>query len=96
MESLRGDPRFNAVRELVAQNPALLQPVIQQLAQNNPQLAQAIASNPEALFNLLNEGLADFEDQDGEGAIPPGAQRVSVTAEEMAAIERVSSYKPRG
>jgi UV excision repair protein RAD23 len=64
--------------------------VIQQLAQNNPHLAQTLAANPEALFNLLNEGLADHEDQDGEGDVPPGAQRVSVTAEEMAAIERVS------
>lgn len=91
LESLRGDPRFNAVRELVAQNPALLQPMIQQLAQNNPQLAQTIAANPEALFNLLNEGLGDFEDQGGDGgSLPPGAQRVNVTSEEMAAIERVS------
>lgn len=67
--------------------------MIQQLAQNNPQLAQTITANPDALFNLLNEGLGDFDDQEGEGAIPPGAQRVNVTAEEMAAIERVSCYR---
>ena len=67
--------------------------MIQQLAQNNPQLAQTLAANPEALFNLLNEGLSDLDDQDGEGGVPPGAQRVSVTAEEMAAIERVSSVR---
>ncbi|KAF8488417.1 hypothetical protein JB92DRAFT_3016898 [Gautieria morchelliformis] len=91
LESLRADPRFNAVRELVAQNPNLLQPVIQQLAQNNPQLAQALAANPDALFNLLNEGLGDLDDQDGEGPLPPGAQRVSVTPEEMAAIERLEA-----
>ncbi|KAF8585977.1 UV excision repair protein Rad23 [Ramaria rubella] len=91
LESLRGDPRFNAVRELVAQNPTLLQPVIQQLAQSNPQLAQTLATNPEALFNLLNEGLGEMDDQDGEGGIPPGAQVVSVTPEERAAIERLEA-----
>jgi len=88
LDNLRGNPNLGAVRELVAQNPALIQPVIQQLAQNNPQLAELLAQNPEALFNLLNEGM-DMDD-DGEGPIPPGAQVINVTPEERAAIERVS------
>lgn len=92
MEGLRNDPRFAAIREMVTQNPALLQPVLQQLAQNNPQLAQVLANNPEALFQLLgdlNEGLGEGHD-DGEGDVPPGAQVISVTPEERAAISRVS------
>jgi UV excision repair protein RAD23 len=90
---LRSDPRFGAVRDLVAQNPALLQPVIQQLAQNNPQLAQTLAANPEAFFNLLNEGLEGDDGGDGEGgAPPPGTHYVQVTPEERAAIERVSQF----
>ena len=82
---LRADPRLAALRELAGQNPALLQPVIQQLAQNNPQLAQALASDPNALLDLLGGAEGD----DGE-SIPPGAHVVNVTPEERAAIERVS------
>jgi UV excision repair protein RAD23 len=81
----RADPRLAALRELAGQNPALLQPVIQQLAQNNPQLAQALASNPNALLDLLGGA----EGEDGE-TLPPGAHVVNVTPEERAAIERVS------
>lgn len=85
---LRADPRLAALRELAGQNPALLQPVIQQLAQNNPQLAQALASDPNALLDLLGGGGLG-EGDDGE-PIPPGAHVVNVTPEERAAIERVS------
>lgn len=83
--ALRNDPRFNDLRSLVAQNPNLLQPVIQQLAQGNPQLAQALASNPEALLDLLGGGGEEGEDE----PIPPGAHVVNVTPEERAAIERL-------
>lgn len=71
----------------------MIQPVIQQLAAQNPQIAQAIAQNPEALMQLLGggpggEGEGEWE---GEGDLPPGAHVVSVTEEERAAIERVST-----
>lgn len=80
------DPRLGALRDLASQNPALLQPVIQQLAQNNPGLAQALAQDPNALLDLLGAG----EVGDDGDAIPPGAHVVNVTPEERAAIERVS------
>lgn len=78
---------------MMTQNPAMIQPVIQQLAAQNPQIAQAIAQNPEALMQLLGggpggEGEGEWE---GEGDLPPGAHVVSVTEEERAAIERVST-----
>ncbi|KAH8982674.1 hypothetical protein EDB92DRAFT_1627849 [Lactarius akahatsu] len=85
ISALRNDPRFNDLRGLVAQNPNLLQLVIQQLAQGNPQLAQALASNPDALLDLLGGGGEEGEDE----PIPPGAQVVNVTPEERAAIERL-------
>ncbi|KAH9036715.1 hypothetical protein EDB83DRAFT_2507709 [Lactarius deliciosus] len=59
-------------------------PLIQQLAQGNPQLAQALASNPNALLDLLGGG-EEGEDE----AIPPGAHVVNVTHEEREAIERL-------
>ena len=77
------------LRELVRQNHALLQPMIQQLAASNPQLAQSLASNPEELLNILAGAGEDGEE--GEGL--PGVQVVNITAEEQAAIERVSCGK---
>jgi len=70
--------------------------MIQQLAESDPQLAQALAQNPGALINLLAQnpealgllGAGPEEDEDGE-PIPPGAHVVNVTPEERAAIERV-------
>jgi hypothetical protein len=62
--------------------------MIQQLAQNNPGLAQALAANPEALLDLLGGEVGE----DGE-PIPPGAQVLSVTPEERDAIARVGHFR---
>lgn len=79
------------------QNPALLQPMIQQLAQSNPQLAQYVEQNPEALLQLLG-GLGGEGDEEGDfpggegGQLPPGTQVVQITPEERDAIDRVRSF----
>lgn len=65
--------------------------MIQQLAQNNPQLAQALAQNPEALLELLGGTDAGLG-EDGD-PIPPGAHVLSVTPEERDAIERVGCFR---
>ncbi|KAF8264427.1 hypothetical protein EI94DRAFT_1593267 [Lactarius quietus] len=82
-----GVPQGRDLLRLAAQNPALLQPVLQQITQSNPQLAQLLAQNPDALLNLLQEGAGE----EGEEGIPPGAQVVNVTPEERAAIERLEA-----
>lgn len=86
LAALRDNPQIQGLREQVAQNPTLIQPLIQQLASQNPAMAQMIAQNPEALFQLL--GVGGDEGEDGN-PIPPGAHVVSVTEEERAAIQRV-------
>lgn len=90
LEALRDNPQIQQLRQQMAQNPALIQPLIQQLASQNPAIAQIIAQNPEALFQLLGIELDDGEEEGSQ--IPPGAHVVSVTEEERAAIRRVSSY----
>jgi len=85
---LRGDPRSAAIRELAAHNPALLQQLIQQLGQSNPHLLQQLATNPEAILDLLGGEGGPAVGDDGV-PIPPGAQVLSVTPEERDAIERV-------
>lgn len=64
--------------------------MLQQLAAENPQLAQAFQQNPAALLGIL--GMAGAGADDEEGDIPPGAQVINVTPEEQAAIQRVSSH----
>jgi UV excision repair protein RAD23 len=86
LAALRDNPQIAQLRELMSQNPGLIQPLIQQMAQSNPEMARAIAENPEALMQLLGVGEGD----EGED-VPPGAQVVNVTEEERAAIQRLEA-----
>lgn len=88
LEALRDNSQIQQLREQVAQNPALLQYLIHQLGSQNPSIAQMLADNPEALLQHLGieHDVADSDDS----PIPPGAQVVSVTEEERAAIQRAS------
>ncbi|KAG9316587.1 ubiquitin-related domain-containing protein [Chiua virens] len=54
LSALAGNPEVAQLRELVQQNPALLQPLVQQLAAANPQLAQILAENPQAALDYLS------------------------------------------
>lgn len=77
------------LRNAVAQNPAVVQGMIQQIAQSNPQLAQLLEQNPDALLQLLGAAVGEGGFEEGEGGLPPGAHVLQVTPEERAAIERV-------
>lgn len=85
LDFLRNNPQFQQLRQVVQQQPAMLEPILQQVAAGNPQLAQIINQNPEQFMQLL------AEDGDDDVALPPGAQQISVTEEEREAIERVRS-----
>ena len=88
LEALRNNPQFQQLRTLVQANPQLLEPIIQNIAQGNPQFAALINQNPEGFFQLLAEGAGGAEG----GALPPGA--IQVTPEEAEAIGRVSPASP--
>ncbi|SPO04551.1 related to RAD23 - nucleotide excision repair protein (ubiquitin-like protein) [Cephalotrichum gorgonifer] len=83
LEFLRNNPQFQQLRQVVQQQPQMLEPILQQLGAGNPQLAQLIAQNPEQFLALLGE------DGDDDAPLPPGAQTVAVTPEERDAIERL-------
>ena len=72
---------------MVQQNPALIQPLIQQIVTQQPQLAQLINQHPEALYELLGAGGEGDEEDDFMG---PQVMHVNLTQEEAAAVERVS------
>ena len=59
----------------------MLEPILQQVAAGNPQIAQLIGQNEEQFLQLLSE--------EGDGALPPGTHQIHVTEEERDAIERV-------
>ncbi|KAK7745640.1 UV excision repair protein rad23 [Diatrype stigma] len=83
LDFLRNNAQFQQLRQVVQQQPQMLEPILQQLGAGNPQLAQLIAQNPEQFLNLLGE------DGDDDAPLPPGAQAISVTEEERDAIERL-------
>jgi len=91
MDFLRNSPHFQHLRQLVQQQPAMLEPILQQVAEGNPQLAQMIGQNQDQFLQLLSEDLGgDAIGGMGEGGpLPPGATPISVTEEERDAIERL-------
>ncbi|PFH44930.1 hypothetical protein AMATHDRAFT_72109 [Amanita thiersii Skay4041] len=89
LAALRDNPQIQQLREHMSQNPAVVQPLIQQLASQNPAVSQILTQNPEALLQLLGVNEMDFEDDGGH--IPSNTHVFSVTEEERAAIERLEA-----
>ncbi|KAI9830961.1 MAG: hypothetical protein M1826_004078 [Phylliscum demangeonii] len=83
LDFLRNNPQFQQLRQVVQQQPNMLEPILQQVGAGNPQLAQLIGQNPAQFLQLLGE------DADDDAPLPPGAQAVSVTEDEREAIERL-------
>jgi len=87
LDFLRNNPQFRQLRQLVQQSPQMLEPILQQVGQGNPQLAALISQNPDAFLQLLSEGVDG--DDEGDGGLPPGFTQVNVTPEEAQAIDRL-------
>jgi UV excision repair protein RAD23 len=85
LDFLRNNPHFQQLRQLVQQQPQMLEPILQQIGAGNPQLAQLIGQNQEQFLQLLSEDTGE------EGELPPGAHEIRVTEEERDAIERVGA-----
>ncbi|KAK9892464.1 hypothetical protein WA026_020455 [Henosepilachna vigintioctopunctata] len=52
---LRSQPQFQQMRQVIQQNPQLLNAVLQQIGQSNPALLQLISQNQESFVRMLNE-----------------------------------------
>ncbi|KAJ3115958.1 hypothetical protein HDU96_010752 [Phlyctochytrium bullatum] len=88
---MRNSPQFQEFRNLIRSQPQLLQPLLQQLGQTQPELLQAITQNQEAFMQMLMDGGSEgaAEDAGAEGAA--GTQYITVTPEEEAAINRLTA-----
>jgi UV excision repair protein RAD23 len=84
---LRAHPQFNALRQLIQQNPQLLPNILQQLGEANPALLQLINQNQAEFLSLLQEPAG--AGGGAPGAPPPGTHYIQVTADEKAAIDRL-------
>ncbi|ODV90546.1 hypothetical protein CANCADRAFT_107776 [Tortispora caseinolytica NRRL Y-17796] len=71
------------LREMIRQDPSMLQHLLQTLAREQPELAQMIAANPETFLQFFAGEGGD------ESALPPGTTQITITEEENAAIERL-------
>ncbi|KAK0623135.1 XPC-binding domain-containing protein [Immersiella caudata] len=84
LDFLRHNAQFQQLRQVVQQQPQMLEPILTQLSAGNPQLAQLISQNPEQFLTLLSETAGE-----DDAPLPPGAHQISVTEEERDAIERL-------
>lgn len=105
LEFLRELPQFQMLRNVLRQNPDMLQPLLQQIGQQNPQLLQLISQNQQAFIDLLNEGgsgsgTAQPQAGSSQAGQAPGARgaagmemphAIQVTLEEKEAIERLKA-----
>ncbi|KAI0085192.1 hypothetical protein BDY19DRAFT_460817 [Irpex rosettiformis] len=84
MEAIANQPQIQHLRQLLRQNPALIQPILQDIATQNPQLAQVFQQNPEVIAQLLGINLEEVGDAEGMEE-----HAIQVTPEEAAAIQRL-------
>ncbi|XP_076893603.1 ubiquitin receptor RAD23b-like isoform X2 [Bidens hawaiensis] len=92
LDFLRNSPQFQALRTMVQSNPQILQPMLQELGKQNPQLLGLIQENHSEFLRLINEPVdaseGDLFDQGDQEMMP---HAISVTPAEQEAIERLEA-----
>lgn len=97
LDFLRNNQQFLALRSMVQSNPQILQPMLQELGKQNPQLLRLIQEHQVEFLQLINEPLDGSEgdifdqpdqDQDQDQDMP---HAINVTPAEQEAIERLEA-----
>lgn len=92
LDFLRTNPQFQALRSMVQANPQILQPMLQELGKQNPQLLRLINDNQGEFLRLINEAGAENAEGDLLGHLAEAMpQSINVTPEEREAIERLEA-----
>ncbi|RLN03415.1 hypothetical protein C2845_PM13G13090 [Panicum miliaceum] len=90
LDVLRNNTQFRGLLSLVQANPQILQPLLQELGKQNPQIMQLIQENQAEFLRLINEPAEGAEesllDQFADAGMP---QTIAVTPEENEAIQRL-------
>ncbi|XP_073294503.1 ubiquitin receptor RAD23d-like isoform X2 [Primulina huaijiensis] len=88
VDFLRNSQQFQTLRAMLQANPQILQPMLQELGKQNPQLVRMIQEHQADFLRLINEPV------EGEGNIlgqlaEAMPQAITLTPEEREAIERL-------
>jgi len=79
---LRAQPQFAQMRQVVQQNPSLLNAIMQQISQTNPALLQMISQNQDAFYRMLTESSPPAGSTPATNAPPAAGSNRGVRAEE--------------
>lgn len=92
LDFLRNNQQFLALRAMVQANPQILQPMLQELSKQNPQLLRLIQEHHAEFLQLINEPIEGLDgnlfDQPEQDDMP---HAISVTPEEQEAIGRLEA-----
>ncbi|XP_059641255.1 ubiquitin receptor RAD23b-like [Cornus florida] len=91
LDFLRNNQQFQALRSMVQGNPQILQPMLQELGKQNPQLLRLIQEHQAEFLQLINEPLEGSEGDLFDQPEQDMPHAVSVTPEEQEAIERLEA-----
>ncbi|XP_047324917.1 ubiquitin receptor RAD23b-like [Impatiens glandulifera] len=88
---LRSNQQFQALRTMVQSNPQILQPMLQELGKQNPQLLRLIQEHHTEFLQLLNEPSDVSEGDMLDHADQEMPHSISVTPAEQEAIARLEA-----
>ena len=71
LQALRNHPQFNDLRRLVQTNPQMLQQVLAQIGQQQPELLQEINANQALFLEMMNEPIAEGSGSRGSSSSAP-------------------------
>ncbi|CAH9091509.1 unnamed protein product [Cuscuta europaea] len=93
LDFLRNSQEFQTLRSIVQASPETLQPMLQELGKQNPQLVQLIQEHQADFLRLINEPVEESDDEGNtlEILADSMSEAVTVTAEEREAIERLEA-----
>ncbi|ONK70497.1 uncharacterized protein A4U43_C05F34320 [Asparagus officinalis] len=91
LDFLRNNPQFQMLRAMVQANPQILQPMLQELSKQNPQLLRMIQEHHAEFLQLINEPVEGAEGDLFDQPDQEMPHTVRVTPEDQAAIARLEA-----
>ncbi|KAK4800905.1 hypothetical protein SAY86_021392 [Trapa natans] len=91
LEFLRNNQQFQTLRTMVQTNPQILQPMLQELGKQNPQLLRLIQEHQSEFLQLINEPLEGSEGDMFDQVEQDMPHAINVTPAEQEAIERLEA-----
>ncbi|KAK1358129.1 Ubiquitin receptor RAD23 [Heracleum sosnowskyi] len=91
LDFLRNNQQFQALRSMVQTNPDILEPMLQELGKQNPEILRQIQENHAEFLDLVNEPVNASEGNLFDQPEEDTPLAISVTPSEQEAIERLEA-----